>query len=157
MSTAATERPLTYEEERGKPMPSFNHAVVQMSLGIEFSKHREYRVASELSLELDGQPLTPDLSVYRREPVDMRHDIIRRTDPPLVTVEILSPTQGSFSVMEKVEQYLKAGVKTCWFVNPPTRTITIYSADGTDRTFLPGQQAVDPAIGITADVTAVFS
>ena len=157
MSTAAIEQPLTYEEERGKPMPSFNHAIVQMSLGIQLAKHSEYRLASELSLALDGQPLTPDLSIYPREPVDMRHDIIRRTDPPLVTVEILSPTQGSYEVMEKVEKYLKAGVKTCWFVNPPTRTITIYSADGTDRTFLPGQQAVDPAIGVTADVTAVFS
>ena len=157
MSTDILEKPLRYEEERGKPVPSFNHAIVQTNLAIEFSKHREFRVASELSLNLEGSPFTPDLSVYSREPVDMRHDIIRRTDPPLVTVEILSPLQGSHPVMEKVEQYLKAGVKTCWVVNPPTRTITIYTADGGDQTFLPGQQAVDPAIGITADVTAVFS
>ena len=159
MSTATVEQPqpLSYEEERGKPMPSFNHAVIQMNLGLEFSKHREYRVASELELELDGTRLVPDLSIYRREPLDVRHDIIRKTDPPLVTVEILSPTQGTYPVMEKVEHCLKAGVKTCWVVNPPARTITIYMADGTDRTFLPGQQAVDPAIGVTADVTAVFS
>lgn len=157
MSTSAVERPLSYEEERGKPMPSFNHGAVQANLIGEFLKYREYRVVSELTLDLDGEPMTPDLSLYPRTPIDVRHDIIRPTKAPLVTVEILSPTQGSYPVMEKVGRYLKAGVKTCWFINPPTRTVTIYSADGTDRTFLPGQQAVDPAIGITADVTAVFS
>ena len=159
MSTATIEQPqpLTYEEERGKPMPSYNHGIIQANLTVEFSKHLEYRVVSELDLELDGRRLTPDLSIYVREPLDVRHDIIRRTDPPLVTVEILSPMQGTYPVMEKVAFYLKSGVKTCWLVNPPTRTITIYSADDTDRTFVPGQQAVDPAIGIAADVTAVFS
>jgi len=157
MSTATVEKPLSYEEERGKPMPSLNHAVIQANLIIEFSKHREFRVASELSLDLDGRPLTPDLSVYQRKPIDVRHDIIRATEPPLITVEIFSPTQGSYEVMEKVDAYLKSGVKTCWVVNPPTRTITIYAADGSEQTCLPGQQAVDPATGITADVTAVFS
>ena len=159
MSTATVEptQPLSYEEERGKPMPSFNHAVIQSRLIVEFARHRDFEAASELSLELDRRPLTPDLSIYRRGPLDLFHDIIKRTDPPLVTVEILSPTQGTYLVMEKVEHYLKSGVKTCWVVNPPLRTVTIFSADGTDRTFLPGQQAVDPAIGITADVTAVFS
>ena len=157
MSTAIVEHPLTYEEERGKPMPSSNHGAIQTNLTIEFAKHLEYRVYNELSLELDERPMTPDLSVYLRAPLDVRHDIIRRTDPPLLTVEILSPTQGSHPVMEKIEYYLQAGVKTCWLVTPPTRTITIYSADGTDRTFVPGQQAVDPAIGVTANVDAVFS
>ena len=160
MSTAIIEQsqpPLTYEEERGKPMPSYNHGIIQANLIGEFLKHREYRVVSELSLELDGRPLTPDLSIYHRQPLDVRHDEIKRTEPPLLTVEILSPTQGTHSVMEKIEYCLHAGVKTCWLVNPPTRTITIYTADGTDRTFLPGQQAIDPAIGVTADVTAVFS
>ena len=159
MSTATIEQPqpLTYEEERGKPMPSFNHSIVQTNLTVEFAKHREYRVHNELDLELDGRRLTPDLSIYIREPLDVRHDIIRQTEPPLVTVEILSPMQGTYPVMEKVEYYLKSGVKACWVVNPALRTITIYAADGTDHTFVPGQQAVDPAIGIAADVTAVFS
>jgi hypothetical protein len=48
-------------------------------------------------------------------------------------------------------------VKSCWVVNPPARTITIYLPDGTDRTYVAGQQAVDPATGVTADVDTVFS
>ena len=157
MSKGSIEQPLTYEEERGKPAPSFNHGAVQANLAFELSKHRDFRLFGELDLQLDGFNATPDISIYCREPLDLRHDILRRTDPPLVTVEIASPTEGSHAVMNRVSHYLKAGVKTCWFVFPPTRTITIYSADGTDHTFVPGQQAVDPAIGVTADVDAVFS
>lgn len=156
MNTAVLEQAQTYEQERGKPMPSENHAIVQMNLGIELANHREYRVLSELALELDGRPLAPDLSVYPRRPVDFRHDTVCRTDPPLLVVEILSPTQGSLAVMEKVEAYLQAGVKSCWVVNPPQRAITIYTPDGGLKTFAEGQ-IKDPATGLTADLEAVFS
>ena len=156
MKTAVLETPQTYEQERGKPMPSKNHAIVQTNLAIELAKHREYRVMSELSLVLNDRPLTPDLSIYLRGPVDFRHDDIRLTDPPLVVVEISSPTQGSLEVMEKVEVYLQSGVKTCWVVNPPQRTITIYTPDGGIKGF--GEGVVkDPATGLSADLDAVFS
>ena len=137
-------------------MPSENHGIIQIALGIELAKHKEYRVIGELSLELNGRPFTPDLSVYPRRPMDLRHDTIRRTDPPLVTVEIFSPTQSSQEILDKVEAYLNSGVKTCWVVNPPQHAITIYTADGSQKTFVEGQ-AVDPATGLTADLESVFS
>jgi Uma2 family endonuclease len=156
MSTAVLESPLTYERERGKPLPSENHAIVQTNLAIEFAKDKRYRVLSELSLELNGRPFTPDLCVYRRQPVDFRHDKVRLTEPPLAAVEIFSPTQGYQEVMDKVEAYLQSGMKTCWVVIPPSRSITIYAADGAQKTYAEGQ-AVDPATGLTADLAAVFS
>ena len=160
MNGATIEPPLTYaeeyERERGKPMPSENHAIVQSNLLVEFAKSREYRVLSELSLELDGRPLTPDLSVYRRKPADFRHDNVRLTEPPLLVVEILSPTQGSLEVMEKVDAYLKNGVKSCWMINPPQRAITIYTPDGGFKTVSEGV-IKDPATGLTAELDVVFS
>ncbi len=137
-------------------MPSFNHGAIQANLIGEFIPQRDFRVCSELSLELAGQPLTPDLSIYPREPLNLRHDEIRRTDPPLVVVEILSPTQGYQSVMEKVEAYFRNGVKSCWIVSPPFHTITILRPDGTEEVVHSGV-AKDPAIGLTAEVAAVFS
>ena len=156
MNTAVVESPQTYEQERGKPMPSENHGIVQMNLGIELAKNKDYRVISELSLELDGRPFTPDLCVYPRQPVDFRFDTIRRTDPPIVAVEIPSPTQGYQEVMEKVKAYFQSGVKTCWVVSPPHRAITIHAADGSFKTFAEGQ-AKDPCTGLVADLDAVFS
>ena len=156
MQTEALEQPLTYEEERGKPMPSRNHGAIQANLIGQFIQQRDFRVYSELSLEFGGKPLTPDLSIYSREPLDFRHDEVQRTDPPLLVVEILSPTQGYQSVMDKVAAYFQNGVKSCWIVSPPIRAITILKPDGTEEVFHSGV-AKDPAIGLTADVAAVFS
>jgi Uma2 family endonuclease len=156
METLDLEKPLNYEEERGKPMPSFNHAAIQVNLIGEFIRQPDFRVCSELTVEFDGRPYTPDLSVYPRVPLDLRHDVIRRTDPPLVVVEIFSPTQGYQSVMEKVDAYFRNGVKSCWIVSPPLHTITILTPDGPEATVHAGL-AKDSATGLTADLAAVFS
>ncbi len=146
----------SYEQQRGKPIPSKNHGIVQTNLAIELGKDKAHRVISELSLELGGRPLTPDLSVYVRQPMDVLHDEVQLKEPPLTAVEILSPTQGSLPVMEKVQCYLRNGVKSCWVVNPPQRALTIYTPDGTFKTFVEGQ-VKDPATGLTADLNSVFS
>jgi Uma2 family endonuclease len=156
MSIETLEKPLTYEEERGKPMPSYNHAAIQVNLITEFARNREFRVCSELTLEFEGRPYTPDLSIYPRQALDLRHDIIRRTDPPLLVVEIFSPRQGYQDVMEKVDVYFRQGVKTCWIVSPPLHTVSILRPDGSTDTFN-AATAKDPVTGLTADLAAVFS
>ena len=137
-------------------MPSQNHSVVQTNLIVEFAKSRQFRPFSELNLELDEHHMTPDLCVYPAGPIDFRHDIIRRTDPPLLVVEILSPRQAYEDVMEKISHYLESGVKSCWMIIPPTQSITIFSPGGAQKTFTEGT-VTDPAIGLSVDLAAVFS
>src|SRR5262245_58124295 len=109
----AAQRALSYEEERGKPMPSYNHSWIHSNLIGEFLKHRDYLVHSELRLEIHGQRYTTDISLYvRSTAIDLRHDIIRQTLPPLLVVEILSPEQGSHEVLQKVDVYFAHGVKS---------------------------------------------
>jgi Uma2 family endonuclease len=157
MSNAAVAPWVSYEEDRGKPMPSSNHAWVQANLIGEFIQNRKYRVHSELTLDIGGQRFTPDISLYSRDiPVDLRHDIIRRADPPLLVVEIFSAQQGTHEVMQKLDGYFAHGVKSCWVVAPPLHTISIYTAEGGAKHFNCGI-ATDPVLGITADVDAVFS
>ncbi len=156
-SKAAAERVLSYEEERGKPMPSYNHSWVQSNLIGEFLKNRDYRIHSELTLEIQGQRYTPDISLYPpSEPIDLRHDIIRQTVPPLLAVEILSLQQGSHEVMQKVDVYFAHGVKSCWVVTPSAHTVSIYTADGGTQHLTSGV-ATDPVLGVAADLDAVFS
>ena len=137
-------------------MPSFNHGAVQLNLGVELKKAGKFRILSELSLDLGGHHMTPDLCVYPAGPIDFQHDIIRRTDPPLLVVEILSPRQPYEDVMDKISRYLESGVKSCWMVIPPTQSITIFSPGGAQKTFSEGI-VTDPAIGLTADLAVVFS
>lgn len=156
MNAEVVDKPLTYEAERGKPMPSRNHAGIQVNLIVEFAKHPDSRVYSELTLEFEGQSYTPDLSVYPKEELDFRHDIVRRTDPPLMVVEIFSPRQGYPDVMEKVDVYFRNGVKSCWVVAPPLHTVSILGPGGPVETFHTGE-AKDPVTGLTADLARVFS
>lgn len=157
MSTASANEPLSYEEERGKPMPSLNHSWVQTNLVVELARHREYRVHSELTLEINGERFTPDISLYPREmPIDLRRDLVRSPYPPLLVVEIFSPQQGTKEVLDKLDVYFPHGVKSCWVVAPPLHTISIYTAEGAERHFNTGAATV-PALGISVDVDAVFS
>ena len=151
------ERPLTYEEERGKPMPSKNHGFIEMNLGLEFAKDRGFRPGSEITLELvPGVTKVPDLSVCPRQPLDLRHDVVRPSEPPVLVVEIVSASQGLEEIFEKVDFYLAHGVKSVWVVTPPLREVTIFLPDGSQQSHH-GGVVRDPATGITADLEAVFA
>lgn len=145
-----------YEEERGKPLPSRNHGRVQTNLIGEFGRQEQYSTYSELTLDVTGVQYTPDISVYPHEAADFRHDETSRADMPLVAVEILSPSQSHQEVVEKAETYLRQGVKSCWIVSPPLRTVTVLLPDGREEVFHRGV-AKDPVTGLTADLIKVFS
>ncbi len=147
---------LLEEEEYGKAMPSRNHAIAQMNLGFEFKKQGRYNIASEMAIELKGRRFTPDLVVYPKRPVDWSNDVVRETEAPLACVEIFSPQQGYLDVMEKVAAYLASGVKSCWVLVPPLRTVTIYLPGEPPRTTSEGI-AKDSATGLEADVSAIFA
>lgn len=52
---------------------------------------------------------------------------------PDLAVEVLSPSEGSLDVQQKVRDYLDAGTKLVWLVAPQARTVTVYRADGAAR------------------------
>lgn len=55
--------------------------------------------------------------------------------PPDLVVEVLSPANTGIEVQQKIDEYLAAGVKLVWIVNPADRTIRVYRDDGTTRGF----------------------
>ncbi len=146
-----------YELERGKPMPSRNHSLVQVSLIGEFLRQGdELSILSEFSLELEGTPFVPDISVHRRmQDVDVLHDEIKGTEPPLLAVEILSPTQPLDDLVQKASAYLKAGVQACWLVQPSLQNITVFLPGQSPRTYTEGE-VTDPTTGITVKLEDVF-
>lgn len=143
-----------YELERGKPMPSWNHSRIQALIIGEFLKDKRFDVLSELTIRLD-KDYTPDISIYPRRPTNWQHDIVKSTEVPLLVVEIFSPQQAPMQVMSKLDAYFEAGVKSCWLITPHLRLISIITADRVRRNFDKGT-VTDPAIGITAEVEAVF-
>jgi Uma2 family endonuclease len=145
-----------YEKERGKPMPSKLHSVVQTNLTLALAEQSPYSVLSELTLELDGRELTPDLSVYEHLDVDFAQDELRMTEPPLLTVEIASPTQGIQDLVDKIRFLLDHGVQSSWLVQPQLRTVTVYSGDMASTTHSEGT-VTDPVLDVAVEIGDVFA
>jgi len=95
-----------YYNERGKHMPSRLRALVQMRLMAALLRFADrYDILPELSLELMGNRLMPDICVMPKSPVDWSKDSIRVTEPPLLAIEIVSPKQPLSDVIDKKEEY----------------------------------------------------
>lgn len=52
---------------------------------------------------------------------------------PDLVVEVISPNDLASEVDVKVEEWLAAGVKLVWLINPAARNVRVYDADGSLR------------------------
>jgi Uma2 family endonuclease len=145
-----------YELERGKPMPSKNHAIVQTFLIVALSHYAEqYTIMSEVALDLAPRPLTPDVCVYPKLSLDWVHDEVKMSEPPLLVIEILSPKQYMSDLVEKMEIYFAAGVQSGWLVQPTLKSIAVFTPDMQPHVYT-GGEVVDPATGITIKLSEIF-
>jgi Uma2 family endonuclease len=55
--------------------------------------------------------------------------------PPVLAVEILSPSDSQEGILEKVREYLDAGVKLVWVVEPVFKTVCVYRPDAPPELF----------------------
>jgi Uma2 family endonuclease len=128
-----------------EPRPAPLHARVQIRLGYYLEAwSREARLGGALSdggFVLQDVPPTvrgPDLAWVSQErmPVTGYTGSFWHIAPDLA-VEILSPHDRPAAVHEKVIEYLAAGVRLVWIVDPAARTVTIHAADGSSRRVAP--------------------
>jgi Uma2 family endonuclease len=87
--------------------------------------------------------LQPDLLIAHRERLTAKgHD-----GPPVLVVEVLSPTTWHRDLGAKMAAYAEAGVPHYWVVAPTTRSITVYELgpDGAyaERHHAEGEQRVE--------------
>jgi len=147
-----------YELERGKPMPSLNHSLIQSQLiGILWNQYRkDFTFASELSISLADKPFVPDLCIYPKRKSDWQNDEIRVSEPPLTIIEISSPKQDFEDFEHKLKAYFNAGVKSFWLLIPFTETLTIFYPNEKPVSFTTGE-AFDKTTGIKLNVDDLFA
>jgi Uma2 family endonuclease len=147
-----------YERERDKPIPSTLHALITKR--IVFQLERSYgdtlEALPELNLSTPGKPTVPDIAVYPKSAIDYVHDVISRTDAPLLTVEILSPKQALNELVDKTVRYFAFGVRSCWIVLPELQAILIYDQPGRYRFFHDDETATDTNNALSIDLRSVF-
>ncbi len=147
-----------YETERGKPMPSKNHAIIQGNLHFNLRKKYEgkYSFLPEIKLNLPIKDRVPDLAIYPPMDYVRGADEIRMKQPPLGVIEILSPQQNVTELMQKRGEYFLAGVKSHWIVVPDLDTIYVfYSPDDYD-VYFKKDVVHDKALGIEIALADIF-
>jgi len=149
-----------YEIERGKPMPNIVHSLIQRRLTVYLDQHygERYNVFPELTFAIPGEKdATPDISLCEKKPVDLFYAEPKETEPPLMTVEILSPSQSTYDLIKKTEKYFAFGAKSCWIVVPALRTVYVFSAPQEYRTFVNNDVLKDEKMEIEVPLGEIFN
>jgi Uma2 family endonuclease len=156
-TTAAVANLSEYEIERDKPMPSYNHSTIQANLIMALAIFRQrFRIQSELSLDLKDWPSVPDICLNPFHSLDLKNDQISVSEPPLCTIEIISPTQSIDQLRAKVEKYFAHGVQSCWLVIPSLANIYVFSSPNDYAIFRASDTLHDTVLDITLPLQEVF-
>ncbi|HEY3057806.1 MAG TPA: Uma2 family endonuclease [Chloroflexota bacterium] len=99
--------------------------VVERSLGEVFGAETGFILA-----EQPDTVLAPDAAFVRadRLPPDEQWDRYFHLAPDLA-VEVISPSDRAGQVSDKVAEYLEAGVRLLWVIEPRRRSVTVYTPD----------------------------
>jgi Uma2 family endonuclease len=146
-----------YELERHKPMPSINHGSIQANLVIELAVFRkQYRITSEVSLDLGSLQAVPDISIFEKMAIDTKNDTISMKTPPLCAIEIISPSQSFTELLTKAYAYFNHGVKSCWLVLPGVDNIYVFSQPDNYQIFKSDNTLHDSILNISIPLAEIF-
>jgi Uma2 family endonuclease len=130
--------------------PGFVHGVIALKIGRLMSEFVDSGdlggvVAGETGFTLERNPDTvraPDVVFVCRDRVP---DPLPRgygEFAPDLAVEVLSPGDRPGEVLAKVSDWLRAGTRLVWIVDPIRRTARVYRADGTES-FVTEHESLD--------------
>lgn len=153
-------------EEESIDVGSFKHSAAQANLAFLLKRIGKYTVLTDLSLDISQadisqfdintkEEITPDVCIYLKRQRNLQNDILRMAEMPLLAIEVLSPKQEIYDILEKFKLYFSLGVQSCWLVTPSTRTVFVYSAPDRFVTFGTGE-VIDEALGIQIPVEEIF-
>jgi Uma2 family endonuclease len=118
--------------------PGFRHGEFTAALAFAITSHVRSRalgvvLAAETGFRIESNPDTvraPDVAFVRHDRVpDPRPTGYAALAPDLV-VEVLSPDDRPGEVLAKVSDWLRAGSRLVWVVDPERRSARVYRADG---------------------------
>ena len=77
---------------------------------------------------------------------------------PLLVVEVLAPSDSQEDILEKVRDYIDAGVRLVWVAEPVFRTVTVYRPDAQPQMYSGNQELNgDPHLpGFRTPVAEIF-
>jgi Uma2 family endonuclease len=115
------------------PAPTKPHGVVCLTVGRLLGNWLDeqgwgYVTSNDSGVILERDPDTvrgPDVAVYNDATAFAELHPKYGEVPPLLAVEVLSPQDRTSKVMRKVTDYLRAGVRLVWLLDPESRDATV--------------------------------
>lgn len=132
-----------YEYVKGVliPMPPTSGEHGEISSNVQwylYSHVRENQLGrvytSDTGFRIGERVLMPDIAFVSsvRLPDDRRKVF---SIPPDMAVEVVSPTDIQYRVVEKALAYLNAGTRLVWVIEPVGKTVTVYRSQTDIKTF----------------------
>ena len=124
-----------------KRMPTmFDHdeiaAMISAALRAFVKQNRLGRVAAGGSfLTENDQIRVPDVAFASAESLEGEDTSSYIQKPPTLAVEIISKNDIYGDVDDKAAEFLRAGSKAVWIVNPRRRTVAVHTPDNTSVTY----------------------
>ena len=132
-----------YEYVKGELVPMAAAAIVHGKVGMNIilplgSYIRENNLgrlfANETTFQLGDRVVKPDAAFVSTERLS-EDELKGFSVAPDLAIEIVSPSDKHYDVIEKALAYLKAGTRLVWVIEPIAKTVTVYRSE-TDITLL---------------------
>jgi Uma2 family endonuclease len=188
MTTAVGNRPMTADEflelpdngrdrflirgqlwETGVTYRNVYHSSVMVQLGYLLTEwlHSQEQISAKVVGGDAGFRLRPDpgtivgidVAIVSRNQAYYRHkNRVVFDGPPLLAVEILSPSDRQREIEAKVDEYLDVRVPLVWIVDPHFRTVTVHCAGAKPRMFASDDElSAEPVLpGLQIPVSRIF-
>jgi len=123
-----------------RELPGMRHARVAMDLALALGAHVRAaalgRVYAEAGFKLASNPDTvrgPDIAFISRGRIPDPEPTGFAGFAPDLVVEVISPGDRAGEVLAKVADWLSAGTRVVWVLDPARRVARVYRADGTEQ------------------------
>lgn len=118
------------------------HGIVAMKIGTKVAAHVDQSgagvvLAAETGFKIESDPDTvraPDVAFVTRERAPLESTRGFPALAPDLAIEILSPDDRPGEVLAKIGDWLSAGTKLVWVVDPARRLARVYRSDGSEDT-----------------------
>jgi len=147
--------------------PGFRHEKVSFRIAKFLDKHVEPNrlghVVPETGVVTEHGPDTvrgPDVAFWSADKVPLDQEPAGYPDAVAdLCVEVLSPRPDRKKIFEKVREYLWAGVRLVWVVDPEDRTVTVYRSPEEGRSLHEGAtlSGEDVLPGFSVSVAEFFA
>jgi Uma2 family endonuclease len=119
-------------DEEGKAMSSKIHGWLQRRFLTTLMRivSKEYEVFPPVTFKTTDRGYTPDVCIFLKQPLDVIEDVPAENTAPILAVEIVSRSQNVGELIRKANEMIKAGVETCWVVEPAAEVVVICTVQG---------------------------